>query len=320
MVRHSRINRPLQWGIIAPPFGLGRHAAIFAENLIDFEVLPELTDEDLRDLGLALGDRRKLQKAVRGLSKEPPAPTTQPAPSDAERRRLTVMFCDLMGSTELSQQLDPEDYRDLLTAFQDACSGAVKRHQGHVDKHLGDGLLAYFGYPQAHEDDAEQAVRAGLAVVAAIGEIDNAIALKVRVGIATGLAVVGDIVGDEMSEADAISGDTPNLAARLQAFASANTVVIGERTYALLSKAFECEARGAQHLKGVKEPFEVWRVVAEWHSESRFETRHTGVFTPFVGRRDELDLLTRRWEQAVTGEGQVVLISGEAGIGKGTVR
>jgi class 3 adenylate cyclase len=304
--------------------GLGKHSAVFAENLIDFEVLPELTDEDLRDLGLALGERRKLQKAARGLSQEShtqsdPAAATELAPADAERRPLTVMFCDLMGSTELSQKLDPEDYRDLLTAFQDACAGAVKRHQGHVAKHLGDGLLAYFGYPQAHEDDAEQAVHAGLAVVAAVGEIDGGTALNVRVGIATGLAVVGDIVGDEMSETDAISGDTPNLAARLQAFTGANTVVIGERTYALLSKAFECEALGAQQLKGIKEPFEVWRVVGERRSESRFVTRHAGLFTPFVGREDELDLLTRRWDRAVAGEGQVVLISGEAGIGKSRI-
>ncbi len=205
------------------------------------------------------------------------------------------MFCDLMASTELSQKLDPEDYRDLLTAFQDACSGAVKRHQGHVAKHLGDGLLAYFGYPQAHEDDAEQAVRAGLAAVAAVGKIAGGEALNVRVGIATDLAVVGDTHGDEMSEADAISGDTPNLAARLQAFAGADMVVIGERTQALLGEAFECEALGAQSLKDVKEPFKVWRVVAERRSESRFETRRGGAFTPFVGRRDELDLLTRRW-------------------------
>jgi class 3 adenylate cyclase len=299
--------------------GLGEHATLFAENRIDFRVLPELTDEDLRELGIVLGDRKVFMKAVRGLIQEPPAPVAEPVSSDAERRRLTVMFCDLMGSTELSQKLDPEDYRDLLTAFQDACSDAVKRHQGHVAKHLGDGLLAYFGYPQAHEDDAEQAVRAGLAVVAAVGKIDGGEPLNVRVGIATGLAVVGDIVGDEMSEADAISGDTPNLAARLQAFASANMVVIGERTYALLSKAFECEALGAQQLKGIKEPFEVWRVVGERRSESRFETRHSGAFTPFVGRQEELDLLTRRWDQATAGEGQVVLISGEPGIGKSRI-
>ncbi len=299
--------------------GLGKHAVLFAEHLIDFEVLPELTEDDLRELGLALGDRKKLLKAVRGLGQEPPATSSEPSPADAERRRLTVMFCDLMGSTELSQKLDPEDYRDLLTSFQDACAGAVKNHQGHVAKHLGDGLLAYFGYPQAHEDDAEQAARAGLAVVSAVGEIAGGEPLNVRVGIATGLAVVGDIVGDEMSEADAISGDTPNLAARLQGFAGANMVVVGERTYALLGEAFECEALSAQRLKGVEEPFEVWRVMAERHSESRFETRHTGIFTPFVGRRDELDLLTRRWDQALTGEGQAVLISGEAGIGKSRI-
>ena len=157
--------------------------------------------------------------------------------------------------------------------------------------------MAYFGYPQAQEDDAEQAVRAGLAVVGAVSEIDAVAPLKVRVGIATGLAIVGDVVGNEMSEVDAISGDTPNLAARLQAFAGANMVVIGERTYALLSRAFECEPLGAQQLKGVEEPFKIWRVVEERHLESRFETRHTGVFTPFVGRRDELDLLTRRWDR-----------------------
>jgi class 3 adenylate cyclase len=307
--------------------GLGQYAQGFADNGIDIEALPHLRDEDFERLGVLLGHMRRLQAAIENLSADEPLNQSIPPLSqepetkraEAERRRLTVMFCDLVGSTELSQKLDPEDYRDLLTAFQDACSGAVKRHQGHVAKHLGDGLLAYFGYPQAHEDDAEQAARAGLAVVAAVSKLDDGTPLNVRVGIATGLAVVGDIVGDEMSEADAISGDTPNLAARLQAFAGANMVVIGERTYALLSRAFECEALGAQRLKGIKEPFEVWRVVGERRSVSRFETRHTGVFTSFVGRRDELDLLTRRWDQAVAGEGQVVLISGEAGIGKSRI-
>jgi class 3 adenylate cyclase/tetratricopeptide (TPR) repeat protein len=238
------------------------------------------------------------------------------APGEAERRRLTVMFFDLVGSTELSRKLDPEDYRALITSFQEACSAAVGRFDGHVAKYLGDGVLVYFGYPRAHEDDAERAVRAGLDGVAAVRALDGGAGLHARVGIASGLVVVGDVAGESVSEAGAISGDTPNLAARLQAIAEPDGVVIGERTQALLGDVFECEDLGPQQLKGIEAPFRAWKVVAERRSESRFEAFHSGSLTNFVGREAELEMLRLRWRQAKSGEGQVVLISGEAGIGK----
>ena len=226
------------------------------------------------------------------------------------------MFFDLVGSAELSRGFDPEDYRALITSFQEACSAAVRRFDGHVAKYLGDGVLVYFGYPRAHEADAERAVRAGLDGVAAVRALDGGAGLHARVGIASGLVVVGDIEGEDVSEAGAISGDTPNLAARLQAIAEPDGVVVGERTQALLGDVFECEDLGPQQLKGIEAPFRAWKVVAERRSESRFEAFHSGSLTNFVGREAELEMLRLRWRQAKSGEGQVVLISGEAGIGK----
>jgi class 3 adenylate cyclase/predicted ATPase len=228
------------------------------------------------------------------------------------------MFCDLVGSTPLSERLDPEDYRAVITSFQSAVSGAVRRFEGHIAKYLGDGILAYFGYPQAHEDDAELAVRSGLAAVAAAQALPchPDLSLDARVGIATGLVVAGDIAEGGVSETGAISGETPNLAARLQTAASPGAVVICPRTQKLVAGVFDCQALGRQPLKGFTRATEAWRVTGERQARSRFEAHHGAGLTEFVGRTDEIELLLHRWERAKQGDGQVVLVSGEPGIGK----
>ncbi|MEE8551636.1 MAG: adenylate/guanylate cyclase domain-containing protein, partial [Gemmatimonadota bacterium] len=288
--------------------------------------LSELSEDDLKGIGLPLGPRRRILKAVRALDagdRVPKESTGDDAADahtrvEAERRQLTVMFCDLVGSTELSGELDPEDYREVLRTYQDACAGVVARYEGHVAKLLGDGTLIYFGYPQAHEDDAERAVRAGLDVVQAVSALESGSgeSLRVRVGIATGLVVVGDMVGEGVTEEGAISGETPNLAARLQAFAQPDTVVIAEFTHRLLGGVFESADLGKHALKGFAEPVRVWCVVQERAAASRFEAVRSGRLTPFVGREQEIALLLERWEQAKQGEGQAVQLSSEAGIGK----
>ena len=309
--------------------GLGQYAPAFAENDIDLEILPHLMDEDLERLGLSLGHMRKLQVAIKALSADepptrpvpPPSKEPEPQPAEAERRQLTVMFVDVVGSTALSGELDPEDYREVLRAYQDACAGVVARYEGHVAKLLGDGTLIYFGYPQAHEDDAERAVRAGLGVVEAVSALTprTGVSLRVRIGIATGLVVVGDMVGEGVTEQDAISGETPNLAARLQALAAPGTVVVSETTRGLVERVFEWEDLGAHDLKGFAHPVAAWRAVGEGAFESRFEAVRAGHLTSFVGREQELGLLEERWIQAKEGEGQVVQLSGEAGIGKSRI-
>ncbi len=308
---------------------LGQFASVFADQQIDHEVLPDLTDEDLEKLGIPLGPRKKILKAIgeleRGLATPLPEKTPRAATPDtshAERRQLTVMFCDLVGSTELSQKLDPEDLRDVNRAYQDACKGAIERYEGYVARYMGDGVLAYFGYPQAHEDDAERAVRAGLGLVHRMSDLnagvgrEKGIDLSVRVGVTTGPVVVGDLIGEGASQESAVVGETPNLAARLQALAASNTVVIGPGTHDLAGGRFEYEDLGTQELKGIAEPVETWRVIAPTAGESRFEVLHKGGITPLVGREHEIGLLLDRWEQAKEGDGQVVLLSGEAGIGK----
>jgi class 3 adenylate cyclase/predicted ATPase len=247
-----------------------------------------------------------------------PGSSSNETAAQAERRQVTVMFCDLVGSTVLASRLDPEDYRTVITSFQRAVSGAVLRFDGHVAKYLGDGVLACFGYPQAHEDDAEQAVRSGLASVVAVRALvpSPGIKLDARVGIATGLVVAGDIAEEGVSEAGAISGETPNLAARLQTLAAPGAVVIGQSTHKLVAGIFDCSTLGAQQLKGIAQAEPVWQVVEERRAESRFEARRGAGLTEFVGRTDEIELLQRRWERAKQSEGQVALISGEPGIGK----
>ena len=307
--------------------GLGKYEAAFRENEIDETVLPNLTAEDLKELGVtALGHRRKLLDAIAGLRSDAnckapsvDAATASSAPSAppedrAERRQVTVMFSDLVGSTALSARMDPEDLREVISAYQKCVAGIVQRFGGFVAKYMGDGVLVYFGYPQAHEDDAERAVRAGLELVAAVGELKTHAPLQTRVGIATGLVVVGDLIGSGASQEQAIVGETPNLAARLQGVAEPNGVVIAESTRKLVGNLFELEDLGAHDLKGISGPARAWAALRPSSVESRFEAMHTSGLTELVGREEELDLLLRRWSKAKTGEGQVVLLSGEPGL------
>jgi class 3 adenylate cyclase/tetratricopeptide (TPR) repeat protein len=304
--------------------GLERYEPAFRENEVDAEVLPELTENHLERLGLPLGPRLKLLRAIAALREAalpPPAaepPAAVPAlPAEAERRQLTVMFCDLVGSTALSARLDPEDLRAVIGAYHRCVAAVIERAGGFVAKYMGDGVLAYFGYPRADEHDPERAVRAGLQLVEAVAGLDSAAGapLQVRVGIATGLVVVGDLIGEGEARERGVVGETPNLAARLQALAAPGTVVIAPSTRRLTAGLFDYEDLRAVEIKGLAAPVTAWRVLRESAAESRFEALRA-TRTPLVGRDEELALLQRRWQQAKSGEGCVVLISGEAGIGK----
>jgi class 3 adenylate cyclase/predicted ATPase len=297
--------------------GMSEYAQRFAENDIDIEVLGELTDTDFDRLEVSIGHRRKLLKAlaanVRAAAEAPPNKSTT---ESAERRQVTVMFSDLVGSTALSARMDPEDLREVISAYQQCVAKVVGRFGGFVAKYMGDGVLVYFGYPQAHEDDAERAVRAGLELVVAVAAVDSPVPLQARVGIATGLVLVGDLVGSGEAQERRIVGETPNLAARLQGLAGPNSVVIAESTRKLLGNLFELEDLGARDLKGIAGAVRAWTALRPASVEGRFEAFHTSVLTDLVGREEELEILVRRWSRAKTGEGQVVLLSGEAGIGK----
>ena len=301
--------------------GLEQYAQTFRDNAIDADVLRDLTDEHLRELGLPLGARLKLLRAVAalGTSERTPASSeiTPPAPrTDAERRQVTVMFSDLVGSTALSARMDPEDLREVISAYQKCVAETVRRFGGFVAKYLGDGVLVYFGYPQAHEDDAERAVRAGLELIAAVTGLKTRVSLQTRVGIATGVVVVGDLLGAGDAQERGIVGEAPNLAARLQGVAEPNMVVIAEATRKLLGNLFELQDLGARDLKGIAGPTRVWAALRASSVASRFEALHATGLTALVGREEESELLLRRWARAKAGEGQVVLLSGEAGIGK----
>jgi class 3 adenylate cyclase len=301
--------------------GMSEYAERFAESDIDTSVLRDLTDQDLKELGVSLGHRRKMLRAIAelaGASPTSPQPAlTEPKPQDtAERRQVTVMFSDLVGSTALSARMDPEDLREVISGYQKCVAETVQRFGGFVAKYMGDGVLIYFGYPQAHEDDAERAVRAGLQLVTAVGGLKTHAALQTRVGIATGLVVVGDLIGSGAAQEQAIVGETPNLAARLQGVAEPNSVVIAESTRRLVGNLFELDDLGAHVLKGISGPLRAWAALGPASVEGRFEAFHATGLTELVGREEELDLLLRRWSRANTGEGQVVLLSGEAGIGK----
>ena len=301
--------------------GLEQYAQTFRDNAIDADVLRDLADEHLRELGLPLGARLKVLRAVAALGTNEQAPlsleTTPAAPrTDAERRQVTVMFSDLVGSTALSARLDPEDLREVISAYHKCVAETVRRFGGFVAQYMGDGVLIYFGYPLAHEDDAERAVRAGLDLVAAVSILKTHASLQTRVGVATGLVVVGDLIGSGEAQERGIVGETPNLAARLQGVAEPNTVVIAESTRRLLGSLFELEDLGARDLKGISGPVRVWVALRASSVEGRFEAMHASGLTELVGREEELELLLRRWSKTKLGEGQVVLLSGEAGIGK----
>jgi class 3 adenylate cyclase/tetratricopeptide (TPR) repeat protein len=332
--------------------GLGSHAESFAVNGIDWDVLLELNETDLKELGLSLGDRKRLIKAISILrdpptaeapaaESTPPAPTVAsqlrasnvvelvPAQTDrgpaAERRSITVMFVDLVGSTPLSEKLDPEDMREVLRAFHESCAAAIEAEDGHIAHYLGDGVLAYFGYPHAHEDDAARAVRAGLGIIDQLKPTNEklearfGVRVQARIGIHTGLVVVGDVGAGTARDRGAIVGETPNVAARLQGEAEPDTVVISAATRRLIEGLFSFEDVGSRALKGVSALIRIFRVVAHAEDPDRFTARAGRGLTPLIGRAAELDMLRQRWQQARDGEMRCVLLVGDAGIGKSRV-
>jgi len=308
--------------------GLGQYEALFRASEIDADILPELTDADLEKLGVPLGHRKRLLRAISGLgapgtlaeTSAVPAASTGAKPHDAaERRQLTVMFCDLVGSTALSRQTDPEDLSALIGTYHRAVAERVGRFGGYVAKYMGDGVLSYFGYPQAHEDDAALAIQAGLAILDAVPGFAVAAAAaaqpQVRIGVATGLVIVGELIGEGAAQERNVVGETPNLAARLQSLADPGTLVIGETTHRLAGGLFEYRDLGAVTLRGFAEPVPVWQVLRPSAAESRFEAARRQL-TDLVGRAAESALLRDRLREAWAGAGQIVLLSGEAGIGK----
>ena len=304
--------------------GLERYEAVFRDNEIDADVLHDLTDNHLREMGVALGARLKLLKAIAALSpRAEPANRTSAvalaslAVDAAERRQVTVMFSDLVGSTSLSVRMDPEDLREVISAYQKCVAETVHRFDGFVARYMGDGIVVYFGYPQAHEDDAERAVRAGLELITAVTALKSRASLQTRVGIATGVVVVGDLLSSGETQERGMVGKTPNLAARLQGIAEPNSVVICDSTRRLLGNLFELKDLGPRDdLKGVDEATRAWAALRASSIASRFEALHASSMTTLVGREEEFGLLLRRWARAKNGEGQVVLLSGEPGIGK----
>ena len=306
--------------------GLAKYAEAFASNEIEFDQLQDLTEDDLKELGLPIGPRRVVLKAILALHDSatdtgsaavqkavtvPQVPAPAPPGSVAERRQLTVLFCDLVGSTTLATRLDPEDFRDVMQAYHACCAQTVAGFDGSVAQYLGDGVMVRFGYPKAHEDDAARAVHCGLEMIKAIAAltVPTGQPLEARVGIATGVVVVGDAKNSEV-------GETPNLASRLQGLAQPGGLVIADSTKKLIGAQFECRDIGAVTVKGYSGPIQAWQILAPSAVESRFEAMRSHELTPLVGRDEELDLLLRRWRQAKEGEGRVILLAGEPGIGK----
>ena len=315
--------------------GLSQYAALFAESAVDFDVLPDLTEQDLKDLQIPLGHRKRLLKGMAALNSSRMVDEDRSSTIDqtghataqskgwaeAERRQLTVMFCDLVDSTTLSTRLDPEDLREVIRSYQEACSRIIARYGGYVAKYMGDGILAYFGYPQAHEDDCERAARSGLDIVEAVANssfdtsLRGDVSLSVRIGISTGPVVVGDIVGEGAAEEANVVGETPNVAARLQALAQPNQVIISPLTKQLIGDIFAFEDLGEKLLKGIAQPVHAWRLLRERDTRKAL----SGVpraKSPLIGRQEELGLLLRAWEASKSRHGQVIHIQGEAGIGK----
>src|SRR6516162_3212816 len=326
MIRSGPWSAAMDVGGWLRSLGLGQYEALFRASEIDADILPELTEVDLEKLGVPLGHRKRLLRAISGLgapgtlaeTSAAPSASTGARPHDAaERRQLTVMFCDLVGSTALSVRFDPEELREEIRAYQNAVSSVVARYDGFVAKYMGDGVLVYFGYPRAHEDDAERAVRAGLEIAAAVTSLETrgTERLAVRIGIATGLVVVGDLVGEGSAQEQAVVGETPNLAARLQALAQPEQIVLAGATRRLVGDLFRLTDLGPQVAKGFAEPVEAFAVEGVAATESRFEAARRGL-TDLVGRAAESALLRDRLREAWGGAGQIVLLSGEAGIGK----
>ena len=310
------------------------HYDRLAEERVDLDVLTDLTEADLAALGIPLGDRKRMMRGIEGLRQrhetpESPAsdvgkPAEGPSPAlfhdQEEVRQLTLLFSDLVGSTQLSTTLDLETYRDAIRTYQLCCSDLVRSHFGFVAQFLGDGVVAYFGYPTAEEDDAERAVSAGLEITREVAHLEvkaaRHVALQARVGIATGDVLVSDLAGDRLAIKGAVLGDIPNLAARLQTMAQPGQVIVSGRTRRLLGGQFDCHRLGERQIKGFDAAQEIWLVQGVQESTSRFSARSRGEISPIVGRDEELELLQHRWSSAQAGQGQVVLISGEAGVGK----
>jgi class 3 adenylate cyclase len=313
---------------------LEQYAAAFRENDVDAEVLPTLTADELKDIGVSsIRHRRRLLEAIAALRPEvtpaqAPAQVSSSSANDlagqsntsettAERRPLSVMFCDLIGSTALSSRLDPEDLREVIGTYQACVAATIKQFDGFTARYVGDGVLIYFGWPEARETDAERAVRAGLAVAEAVsGAPLGGERLRVRIGIATGLVVIGEAIGSGDSRQQTAVGETPNLAARLQGLAGPNQVVIDAATRRQIGGLFDCLDLGTVELKGLPVAVPAWRVVSENRTLGLFEALHGSTMTPLVGRDEEMELLLRRWAQAKAGNGRVVLISAEPGVGK----
>jgi len=318
--------------------GLGIYRESFQKNAIAWDVLPELNEGDLETLGVLLGHRKQLLRAIAQLSQSvegsglsalsvaasPHTLLLPPEREQAERRQLTVMFCDLVDSTALSRRLDPEDLQEVVRRFLDACSQAIGRFNGYIAKYMGDGMLVYFGYPHARENDAERAVHSGLAILDTVKMLNQdtphqEFSMAARIGIATGQVVVGELIGQDTAKERSVFGETPNLAARLQALAKPNQLVIDPVTKRLVGNEFEFADHGAFSLKGFDAPIQAWQVLNIMPSASRFESYRSSQLTNFVGREHEISLLLGRWREAVDGEGQVVLLCGEAGIGKSRI-
>ncbi|MFL5283891.1 MAG: AAA family ATPase [Rhodopila sp.] len=307
---------------------LEQYETAFRANDVDAEVLPTLTADDLKEMGItSIGHRRHLLEAVAALRPQTTpgkalaqvsssSTSTEPAEATAERRPLSVMFCDLIGSTALSARLDPEDLREVIRGYQARVATTIRQFDGFIARYVGDGVLIYFGWPQAHETDAARAVHAGLAVAAAVSEAPlNGETLQVRIGIATGLVVIGEPIGAGDSRQQTAVGETPNVAARLESLAGPGQIVIDCATHRQIGGLFDCEELDTVALKGLPEPVPAWQVVAENRTLGQFEALRSSA-TPLVGREEEMELLLRRWAQAKAGSGKVVLISAEPGVGK----
>jgi class 3 adenylate cyclase/tetratricopeptide (TPR) repeat protein len=311
--------------------GLGRYAKLFAEHQIGLDVMADLTDTDLAQLGIALGDRKRLRRAITALAgpsmsgprvtPAPPAASPATTGRDAERRQLTVLFCDMVGSTALSARMDPEDLHEVIRRYLETCAEVIGRFDGYIGHYVGDGILVYFGFPRAHEDDPRRAVQAGLEIVEAVQALTAEVArpgveIAVRIGISTGLVVAGDIGAGEFRDEMAVVGETPNLAARLQELAEPGSVLVAESTRRLVEGLFVFDALGPRTLRGIDRPVSIYRAREPSGAPSRFEATAIRGLTPLVGRDEELNLLLSRWANAKEGEGQVVLLTGEPGIGK----